>query len=290
MEHRINMSVNGSVVASLSYYSRTSDGKLPFSRFGGKPGDKSPMSNVVSELKETTINDIRGKENIFDLDVHGFQPILNAPTIINELIDSNGNIDTVDKEEWFKHHMKCLVEEHWYSSIAYCDVFMINFRSSKPEDKRRKPSPLIHVDQTPATGVNYTEGLPQEVQEKVKNGTWRLRILSVWQPLVQVVLDWPLAMAESESCPESLLISCETRFPSTPSGEMALVHTPPGNIGLKWWYWSSMAPHEVLMIKNYDSFGLSRCPHTSFRDPRVPSTSTQYRKSAEARVIVVTST
>ncbi|KDO30257.1 hypothetical protein SPRG_19807 [Saprolegnia parasitica CBS 223.65] len=288
----------GSVAAPVFYFARTSDDAPPFASFGGKSQSQSQTpsvpSNVVSVPRVVQLQDLRGHEAACSLDEHGFQAISDAPPLLPTLLDAHGQLETHGKEAAVKDHVEALLAAKWRPSeeIVYLDVFTVTFRSADASEakqgSKRRPSPLVHVDQTPATGAMYTAKLPPELRDLVENGTLRLRILSVWQPLVPVVLDWPLALAESSSCPETRLVSCKTRFPSGYVGAMALVQDDEPSDALRWWYWSGMQPHEALWIQNFDSSTPTRSPHTSFRDPRVQASASTHRKSAEARVVLVT--
>ncbi|EQC40542.1 hypothetical protein SDRG_02432 [Saprolegnia diclina VS20] len=290
----------GPVAAPVFFFARTSDGAPPFSSFGGKSQSQSQSqtpavpSNVESVPRVVELHDLRGHEAACTLDEHGFQAILDAPPLLPALLDAHGQLETRGKESIVKDHVEALLAAKWRPSeeIVYMDVFTVIFRSADASEAKqgakRRPSPLVHVDQTPATGAMYTAQLPPELRDLVQNGTLRLRILSVWQPLVPVVLDWPLALAESASCPESRLLSCATLFPSGYVGAMALVQDDELSDALRWWYWSGMQPHEALWIQNFDSATPTRSPHTSFRDPRVKESASAHRKSVEARVVIVT--
>ncbi|OQR95255.1 hypothetical protein ACHHYP_00179 [Achlya hypogyna] len=284
------MSFDGPVTATLRFYSHTTDGDEPFSRFGGKRGDSLPATNVVSAPSIVALQDMRNNEELFSIDEQGFEAIRGVPSLRCELTDAQGNLCTDGKEGYVKQHVEALVKAR-FESLTFVDVFKVTFRSADPNDSlkgQRRPSPLVHIDQTTETAAVFTAQLPNVVRAKVVTGEWRLRILSVWQPLVANVEDWPLALAESASCPTSRLLTCETRFPGGTSGAMALVRLADIDT-MSWWYWSGMQDDEVLVINNFDSQNSCRCPHTSFRDPRVPSNATAYRKSAEARVLLVTS-
>ncbi|CAK4651823.1 unnamed protein product [Aphanomyces euteiches] len=280
----------GAFETKLNFFSSTSDGEIPYSTFGAQVATLQKLSNIVSIPQVVQVNDMRGHESDFNLDVQGFEPIRGVSPLAPVLIEANGDFVLQGKEDLVKEHVEEVLHDH-FEAVEYLNIFTLMLRSSESNKAgvqgQRKPSPLIHIDQTPSAGLNYVAQLPSHLQESVTKGLSRVRILSVWQPLVPAVLDWPLAMADARTCPSSALLDSETRLSQNRKGAMSLMRFAPG---VAWWYWSGMTDEEILLIKNYDSMDIdSRTPHTSFRDPRVLSDDPRvYRKSVEARVVLVT--
>ncbi|ETW04223.1 hypothetical protein H310_04561 [Aphanomyces invadans] len=280
----------GKVRAPLNFFSHTCDGAFPYSSFGPQQSRPSgPATNIVSTPHLVDLHDMRGHEAGFALDAQGFMPVRDVPSLVADLLDTDGSIhDVVGRtHDVVKTHMEAIVRRVVPSPTAIT-VFTVMARSSNPQDKGlRRPSPLIHVDHTLSSGDSFVTLFPNHIQAEIHANRLRVRILSVWQPLVSAVHDWPLALADARTSSPMSLLDCETRFASGKTGAMSVMTYDPN---AEWWYWSAMSESEVLVIKNYDSKDSHGCaPHTSFVDRRVGAATDTFRKSIEARVLVASS-
>ncbi|KAF0699861.1 Aste57867_9571 [Aphanomyces stellatus] len=272
---------SGPLETPLNFFSHTNDGAYPYSCFY----PTKPQNNIVSAAHTVLLHDMRGCEDDFDVDVQGFLPVRGVASLALFLLDATSG-DVLFNDDVVKAHFDALVRR-LFPHTTFLDVFRVMLRSSDPKEVangRRKPSPLIHIDQTPSAGAAHMTDLPPDVQEGIVAGRLRVRILSLWQPLVSVVHNWPMAMADARTVPPSALLDSETRLTQGRRGAMSLMtYTPDAT----WWYWSAMTCNDMLVLKNFDSIDAkSRTPHTSFADPRAPPHS--HRQSVEARVLVVT--
>ena len=112
----------------------------------------------------------------------------------------------------------------------------------------------------------------------------RFAILNLWRPLVEQVLDTPLAMCDARSVTPDALVASDIHYQAR-SGEIYLVTHQPGH---RWRYYPRMGRDEVLVFKSYDSAeDVARyTPHAAFDEPDVPPDAPP-RRSIEARVLVV---
>jgi len=91
---------------------------------------------------------------------------------------------------------------------------------------------------------------PEEFQ-KVLNGQWRVRIITVWRPLVAKVEDCPLAFCSKPSLEESDCVAYDRVDGSTPGEGVFLSHNP----GQKWFWLSDQTWDEVFIFESWDSQG-----------------------------------
>jgi hypothetical protein len=110
-------------------------------------------------------------------------------------------------------------------------------------------------------------------------------VVNVWRPLIEPVVDAPLAMCDARSVMAQDLVAAQIRYPER-SGEIYLPKHAPQP---RWHYFSDMTKHEVLALKQYDSqaSSVSRfTPHAVFLDPAAPFDA-PLRASIEARCLVL---
>jgi len=77
----------------------------------------------------------------------------------------------------------------------------------------------------------------------------RVRVINVWRPIEYPVHDYPLAVCDPRSVPDSDLVECDhvrRKF----KGANMYAHYGPGH---KWHYLGGQRPDEVLLLKMFDS-------------------------------------
>ena len=123
---------------------------------------------------------------------------------------------------------------------------------------------------------------------------------SAWRPIADTVEDWPLAVCDGGSLPDSDLICCD-QVRRKYTGETLYGLSDPAH---EWYYLSHQAPNEVLLMKMFDSSDdvraksecqyviqiwssadLEGCPHASFKHPKCDP-SAPHRRSVEVRALV----
>lgn len=219
------------------------------------------------------MNDIRGRESDFKLEVDAFEAVSNVPSAERDFAD-----DEHIKQTYYPEVEKLLLEK--IPEAHKVVLFDHTIRKSSP-NAHRAPVTRLHVDQTNrSTEWRVRLHSPDEADELLKG---RYRIINVWRPLNGPVQAYPLGFASANTVDDKDLISVEHRYP-TRTGETAAVQHNPDQ---KFFYWSGMTNDERLFLKCFDSKdGVGqRVPHTAFVDPRTPQ-GAPGRESIEVRALV----
>lgn len=158
------------------------------------------------------------------------------------------------------------------------------------------PAAEAHVDFTQACAARIAERLYRK-EHPGGPGYGRFIAFSLWRVLSAPPQDMPLALCEGRSVrDEEGTHNTKVDVSEIPTGEAlyapiegeenmaaaTIFHYSPAH---RWWYFPDMQPHEVVLIKFYDSdHGRAwRCPHTAFRDTSRPDA--RPRSSMEFRGI-----
>ncbi|KAF8242035.1 hypothetical protein K440DRAFT_607917 [Wilcoxina mikolae CBS 423.85] len=247
------------------------------------PGART--TNIKKCSAEVTMNNMRGIEKTFSLDVHGFQ-VEEWPT--NVALDVFSDNAAIEKT----YYHEC---EEYLKTLGVKKVFIFDHVVStrfKPvgvkEFQRNLPPALgAHVDQTPASARRRVlHHLPDEA-DKLLQG--RVQILNLWRPLFSGVRDHPLALCDYRSTSELDLIAADLPSPHY-EGEMFYVKP---SVNHSWWFLDAMKHEEVLLLKCYDSKaeegeGMGNIarftPHTSFKWSGTPE-GARPRESIEVRAL-----
>jgi hypothetical protein len=234
--------------------------------------------NFSNETHSVSIDDIRGRENSFTLDQHGFAAVRH-PTSDRDF----------DNEEWINRvyypESEALLRQNLNAPRVLIFDHTVRRRDPAGIDREgaRQPVSRVHVDQTVRSGrERIYRHLPDEAETLVKG---RVRIINLWRPIRGPVVDHPLAVADGSSIQPQDLVATDLLYPDR-TGETYSVTFAPGQ---RWHYWSAMQPDEALLLKCYDSVetGVTRfSPHTAFVDPRVDPASAPARQSIELRALV----
>lgn len=153
-----------------------------------------------------------------------------------------------------------------------------------------------HIDYNPPTGASAGQRI-YAAQRPGGPGYARHCCFSFWRTFTPGPQDWPLALMDGRSIVGDELAS-NTLFvvDEFPVGE-ALTAPVAGEETMiaatilrhrdahRWWYFSNMDRHDVLLFKFYDSDHAVtwRCPHTAFHDTSLPDA--QVRSSIEVRCV-----
>ncbi|KAJ3200314.1 hypothetical protein HDU82_009012 [Entophlyctis luteolus] len=295
--------LTGPVEAEVQFYSGTSTSDAPYM---GSTVPGKPASNMLFEARTVSADDMRGKEAQFTTDTTAFQPVFDVPPEI-----TSPEYDWTDRDAVAAAvypHVEALVK----SMLPGChtvDIFKLNVRSTDPKKHASSlgAAAKAHIDDSANPGKWGLESesvasrfkhhdLVRELVESAdarKRPGNRVRIINLWIVLSEIVVDWPLLVADSRTVPETQL-SNATIYMADRVGESTYVN-PPQSGSNNWWYWSLMKRGEGIMIKTYDSEvssdgSRSRCVHASFFDPRVSKENGfegVYRKSFEARCFCI---
>jgi len=262
----------GPVLAKLNFYEPPKDGSNPWNWVEQQP-EGQPQRNFGVEVHEVQINDIRGREQDFNLEKDAFQIASGVSSEEKDFED-----DEHIKNVYYPEVEKLLLEN--VPGSHKITIFDHTIRRSNP-DAPRAPVTRVHVDQTRrSTEWRVRLHNPDEAEELLKG---RFRIINVWRPLNGPVQAHPLGFASAATVNDDDLVGVEHRYPHR-TGETAAVRY---NDDQKFYYWSGMTNDERLFLKCFDSQeGVGqRVPHTAFVDSRTPE-GAKGRESIEVRALV----
>jgi len=260
----------GPTNASLTFYAPPADGSTPWN-YVETPPEGSPQRNYTEHTQPVSVSDIRGREQDFDVNNHGFGVVSGKDSKEKEFSDDNS----------IKANYYPEVEDTILKHIPGAKrvlLFDHTIRRSSP-NAPRAPVNRVHIDQTAKSAKQRVEyHLPDEAEDLLKD---RVRIINVWRPLNGPVVASPLCFAASGSVPDSAVVPVEHRYPHR-TGETAGIRYTEGQ---KWFYWSGMTNDERLFLQCYDSKDGARVAHTAFQDPHTPENGVG-RDSIEVRALV----
>lgn len=163
-------------------------------------------------------------------------------------------------------------------------VFDHNVRCA-PRSKQGEPgvsSPVLfaHNDYTIKSGPTRVRDLlpAEEAEELLKH---RFCVINVWRSINVPAQDQPLAVCDATSMDPKDFIPTDLIFEHR-TGEIYSVAYNPEQ---RWFYFPSLEPGEVMLLKCYDSMEDGRArftAHSAFTDPTAPADAPA-RESIEAR-------
>lgn len=233
------------------------------------------------------IRDARPIASRLDLDASGFE-FHSHPSAFNDFYDER----TV-RQRYYPEVAEALKV---FTGARDAVVFDHNVRSAvraaRGELGVRVPVDQAHNDYTLHSGPKRKGEILDEAG-RADLAERHFAFVNLWRPIVGPVHDNPLAVCDARSVAPADLVPTDIHHYGegdleTPrhSGQIySLRHNP----AHRWFYASAMQPHEVLLLKGYDSRADGRAcfmPHTGFRNPDCPSDFVP-RESIEARALVV---
>ncbi|KAG8528258.1 uncharacterized protein KY384_007175 [Bacidia gigantensis] len=245
----------GPVTSTLNFYQPPADGSRPYNYVEAPPEGQLPR-NYSDTFVDVTINDVRGRETDFHIDVNAFAALKDVP----ESAEHDFQDDASIQAKYYPEVEKLLLDNAPGSKRIL--IFDHTVRRADPNAKRA-PVTKVHIDQTTKSAeARVRFHLPNEAEELLKG---RVRLINVWRPINGAVESSPLAFADSTSIPDDALVGIEHRYPDR-TGETAAVKPTEGQ---RWHYWSGIDNNERILLQCYDSHGNhARVPHTAFVDPR----------------------
>ncbi|KAI8652086.1 hypothetical protein NCS56_01425400 [Fusarium sp. Ph1] len=224
----------------------------------------APSTNVVSKKSCVTLHDIRGNENIFSLDVHGFE-LIKHPLDFDQWQDGHkvvrdvypGIIELLKGQ--LGEDVRVVVFDHTLrrSRDANGSTSMYEGDSFAP------PSRVAHVDQTyEATVEQIKLGFKDEAEKILES---RFRIINVWHPIRGPVRQHPFVLCDYRTA-KSDFIPCDLIYPHTITEIMVFRNSA----SQKWYFIDQQVPHEAWIFKIMDSQSLidpnvaEFSAHTSF--------------------------
>ncbi|EEP78484.1 predicted protein [Uncinocarpus reesii 1704] len=264
----------GTITAQLNFLKPIDSYKTekPYWLFIGKP-ETAPdvdLTNVVTEtVTDIPVHDVRGHEEKYSLDEHGFQ-----------FIKHNQTFQAFEDEERIKTEFLPQVEKVIRENVPYVErVLVYDWRVRKeitegdPEfitplqvqDRNYPlaPSIIVHtgkiLEQTSCESTANREDtteftilkrlkaeLPEEAERLAKG---RIQMINFWRPMYDEVKNWPLIVCDGRTLQTDSLVAVDQvsrRF----VGDVYYATYDPQN---KWHYQSSMGSHEGVLFKSWDT-------------------------------------
>ena len=269
-----------SVRAKVEFLSKRTERPIYYASSAGRNARHQidqPMNIVSVEVVDARARDDDDAPRAFGQHPSGFD-LLTFETRVDNFIDQK-QIESIYEPE--------IVDFLKRTTGGYrVHIFDHTVRASDPELREQKnlrePATLVHNDYTSKSGfVCLRENLGDDAEELAQA---RFQIINVWRPLTDPVEDYPLALVDARSLKTDNLVDTERRA-SNHVGEIQLaLH----DSAQRWYYYSSMRPHEVLMFKTFDSVdgGTHPCSiHTAIHLQNAPADA-KPRESVETRAFV----
>jgi len=237
----------------------------------GEPPAGEPGISADFESRTVEVRDLRPLSAGLSLDREGFC-LLQAPSEVGDFDDEEA-IRGV-----YYHEASQLVARATGASRVVVFDHTVRHRCV---GAARRPVYNVHVDFTLASGPRRTrELLRGDPGELMRH---RHAIINVWRPIVGPLRDSPLAMADAATVAPDDLVATDLVYPGRTGEYYLLKHNP----AHRWYYAPAMQPHEVLLLKNFDSAedGTARfSPHGAFEEPGAPADAPP-RASIELRTL-----
>ncbi len=247
------------------------------------PPDGEPWENCSYRTHAVDIVDARRASQRFTLDDQGFE-LREVPSRL-DVFDDDAHI-----RSRYYPEVEAIACEAAGGVRAQCFDHQIRRRR---RDERHltfgrqsaQPSAVgrVHNDYSEASGLARLGLVLRDDAAAVR--VRRYAVVNVWRPLLEPVIDAPLAMCDARSVMAQDLVAAEIRYPGR-SGEIYVLKHAPQH---RWYYFPRMTMCEVLVFKQYDTqaSGVSRfTPHAAFLDPAAPADA-PLRASIEARCLVL---
>ena len=239
-------------------------------------------TNHTLDKRLVRIRDIRGREDEFSLDVHGFQVYKHESAISEFLTDT----EFLDEEKITTVYYREIEELLKAVTSAYKVVpfsHKIRRHVYGPDTViPTGPSLMVHIDQTTEQARSMIKAAAGEKAEEVLKG--RCQIINVWRPIGQAVEDCPLAVSDFRTIPEETLVPIDVFMRELIFEGWHVAYSDK----IRFYYQSRINPGEVYLIKCFDNNTDGRArysAHTAFHDPNTPENAPP-RRSIEVRCFV----
>lgn len=271
------------IIGEIKFFSHTIDGSL---LMNVTPKLGLATTNYVQAPARVTIHDLRGKENIVDLDSNGFE-ILQYDGHIHDIFDDNSEM-----QRRYYEDVTIVLKKRLNASRVIAFNHIIRFRGPfRPVDQcdrtHKNPNFNPHVDFDPRSARNLVKEIlgEEEAKKAMQN---RFQLVNVWRPLgPNPIMNIPLAMCDYRSLDLDNDTHVSNLLGSKTDGTLYLISHHSQN-AQKWYYLSQMRSDEMLVFKNYDSnpnvaqFGA----HAAFNNDNVPSNDVE-QVSIEVRCLIL---
>ncbi|MBW2279898.1 MAG: methyltransferase [Deltaproteobacteria bacterium] len=154
-------------------------------------------------------------------------------------------------------------------------------RAEKGESGAQMPVRFVHNDYTLRSGPQRVRDLMgDEAPELLRH---RFAVINAWRPIRGPVLADPLAVCDASSMRPGDFVGTDLRYRDR-TGEVYSVTFRPEH---RWYFFSQMERHEVMLLKCYDSSEDGRArftAHSAIDDPGTPADAPA-RESIEVRAL-----
>lgn len=270
-----------STTAKLNYATPPADGSRAFTQVYPDPVTGERLRNWQEDPHIVEIEDIRGKEDNYTLDVAGFQYSRHSAK------HTKFTDDEEIKEEYYPESIELIKKFTGASRVVIFDHTLRRRRpgESDTSPQSRQPVKLVHADQTMAASIaRVHRHLPaSDVPALLR---CRFQIINLWRPISHPAVEWPLAVCDFRSLDtEADLVPTSIKFYER-EGEVYGIKYNPDH---KWMYKSAMDPEDFVLLKCFDSIQdgsvATLVPHSGFEDPKTPKDA-PFRESIELRALV----
>lgn len=261
------------VEADVNYLLHT--GQRP-SSYAYPPPPGVPQRTGVPDPRRVQISNARQLPEPPTLDRNGFE-LRAHPSAITEF-SSEDEIRAV----YYREAEELLRQVTGAEKIV---VFDHTLRSSadQRDEATREPVRVVHNDQTFVSGPRRVrDHLPAD--EAAARLGRRFAIINLWRPIGSAVERWPLAMLDGRTIDSEDLVASDLIYRDKVGETYAVVH----RARHRWYYFPRLEPHEVVLLKIYDSKAdgpVRLSAHTAFDDP-TSRPEAPPRRSIELRTLV----
>jgi hypothetical protein len=232
--------------------------------------------------RDVTIRNARLIEHELSLDREGFILVQHKTACANER-------DPHIVRDRYLEEMTPFIKDYFKASLVvpYRNSVFVRHAGVSPVAGVKGTSKTVHIDFAPiaapllAARENVRQGIPLQSYS-------RLMVIHAWRALSPPPQDFPLALSDSSSLPESDLNFFEFDYGRGDSSEndgRFWTASPRYSPDHRWYHFPDLQPDELILFKGYDSQQKCYVAHTGF-DNRRAFPDARPRESFEARFFV----
>ncbi|KAI6000910.1 hypothetical protein EDD15DRAFT_2362372 [Pisolithus albus] len=229
--------------AKPTYFSPPADGSRAFSHVNVDPATGEQPKNWNEDVRVVQIEDIRGKEHEFSLDISGFQYYRHPAKHTKFTNDKEIEESTIRKVS--NSLRSLLAPVGWLSSTT-----------------KHQPFALVRIDLTPASSVARVHRRTCAASRSVPDHKLMASNLSFGSRLPLAVCDFRGLDTKEDLVPFALI------YPDREGETYGVKYTP----NHKWMYKGAMDLEDLVLLKCFDSLQdgsvATMAPHTAFEDPK----------------------
>ncbi|GIJ87057.1 hypothetical protein Asppvi_005959 [Aspergillus pseudoviridinutans] len=267
------------IQTGLNYWGGTND---PIIIDFAKPDGKQKFAEVEKQQAKhpVLIHDIRGTEDQYTLETHGFQYFHDEVPELDDWTDEQKVTDTlIPKSEELVRKITGAKETITFAHRIRC----FSSDEAKLADNRA-PAHSVHTDFTVAGALRHLENEVSDPERVKQLLSGRVMIINVWRPLKTVQRD-PLAVCDWQSTnPQQDIVPYRLVLPQGWNELSKVRH----NEDHRWYYLSQQQRDEPLVFKQFDSDRLEEggftLAHSAFELPSIMDH--EPRQSIETKMFV----